>query len=57
MDDLTSERSLDSQATLVSDVLGLFSDILSKVFLLTGTGRRLIDCLAGIKSLYCINII
>ena len=29
MDDLTTERSFDSQATLVIDVLGLFFDMLS----------------------------
>ena len=30
MDDLTTERSLDSQATRVVDVLGYFLDMLSK---------------------------
>ena len=43
MDDLTTERSFESQDTLVIDVLGLVLDMLSMgAFLKPGTGRRLV---------------
>ena len=55
MDDLTTERSFDSQAALVIDMLGLFFDTLSMGVCTT---RRLADVRstgAGIKWLYYIN--
>ena len=42
MDDLTTERSFDSKAMLVIDVLG-FLDMLSMGVVQPGTGRHPVD--------------
>ena len=46
MDDsdyLTTERSFDSQATWVIDVIGIFLTGYPRVFVQQGTGRRPVD--------------
>ena len=43
IDDLTTERSFNSQATWVIDVLGLFLTCYPWVFVETGTGGRPVD--------------